>query len=176
MREGIAEEAANSTNHINPWAAKFGQGNHFNACDAAIFGLPNWPHAQQGQHLGNIIAIRAHGASAPNADANAARVAAFFPLIAPNQIISQVLTNLPSRCAWQRTRIDCIEIAACWQHMSHAASWRSTWPRWNIATIQAMQQAGNFGSRTFMQVRDKLGTNKFQGRDERLIPSCCARQ
>src|SRR5712691_3581527 len=69
IRKSVAEKAADAQGHVNAWSAKLGQRDHRDTCDASTLSLPDRAHAQQGQHLADVIAMRAHGGSAPDDNA-----------------------------------------------------------------------------------------------------------
>ena len=60
VRECVAEEAADTDGHVDAGAAEFVQGDRFERADAARRLVPHRTHAEQGQHLGDIVTGRAH--------------------------------------------------------------------------------------------------------------------
>src|SRR5262249_32736055 len=67
--KGITEKPTDAEGHVNARALKLCQWDHLHAGDASPLGLPDRTHAQQGQHLANVIAMRAHGGGTPDDNA-----------------------------------------------------------------------------------------------------------
>ena len=62
---------------------------------AAILVLPDGPHAEQGEDLGHVVAVGAHGAGAPDADADRLGIAAGLVAMTLEHFAGQLLADLP---------------------------------------------------------------------------------
>ncbi len=162
VREGVAEEAADPADHVDARAAQLGQRDDLDAQHAPVLGLPARAHAQQRQHLGDIVAGRAHGAGAPDADAHAGGVLAGLALVAVDQVVGQALPNLPGRHARQRARVDRVEVAAGRRHMGHAARWSAARPSRDMPAVQRVQQVRDLVVRALVQLGHDLGAGVGQ--------------
>ena len=70
IRKSVAEKTTDTQGHVDAWSAQLCQRDHLDASDASTLGLPDRTHAQQGQHLADVIAMRTHGGSAPDDNAH----------------------------------------------------------------------------------------------------------
>ena len=112
------------------------------ADDAAVLLLPDRPHAEQRQDLGHVVAVGAHGAGAPDADADRLGIGARLGAVALEHLAGQLLPDLPGGRRRQGARIDGVEVAARRQDVSHAARRRPARPGRDVAPVQAGQQIG----------------------------------
>lgn len=71
-----------------------GQRDRLDAEEAAVLRLPAGADTEQGKDLGDIIAVRAHGACAPDADADAFGVAGLVLEVALEQFAGKLLANV----------------------------------------------------------------------------------
>src|SRR5262245_63122646 len=69
IRKSVAEKTTDAQGHVDARSAQLCQRNHLDTGDASTLGLPDRPHTQQGQHLADVIAMGAHGRSAPDHNA-----------------------------------------------------------------------------------------------------------
>ena len=56
VREGVAEEAGDPHDHVDPGPAELGERDGFQPDDAARGLVPGRQHAEQGEHLGDVVA------------------------------------------------------------------------------------------------------------------------
>ena len=66
VREGVAEEAADAHGDVDARPAELLDGHHLEAGDPARGVVPDRPNPQQCQHFGDVVALGAHGAGAPD--------------------------------------------------------------------------------------------------------------
>ena len=105
-------------------------------------GLPHGAHAQQGQDFGHVVAVGAHGAGSPHAQAHALGIAAGLLEVAGQHLAGQLLAHFPGRLGGQGAGVHGVEIAARGQNVGHAPGGRATGPGRHVATREAVQQIG----------------------------------
>ena len=70
MRERVAEEAADAQRDVDPRPTQTLERNHRQIVDTARLRIPDRLDAEQRQHLGDVVALRAHLRGAPGAEAD----------------------------------------------------------------------------------------------------------
>ena len=78
VRERVPEEPGDAQRDVDPGAAEFGQREDLEAGDPARGVVPARAAADEREHLGDVVALRAHGRGAPHGQAHAARI---LPLV-----------------------------------------------------------------------------------------------
>ena len=167
VRERVPEKAADADGHVDARAAQFGQGDDLHPQQAAVFPLPDGPHAHQGQHLGHIIPVRAHVAGAPHADGHTFRVRARLAAVAFDNLPRQLLAHLPRGHRRHGTRVHRVEVAAGRQDVRVPPRRRAAGARRHKTALQSRQQVGNFVFR-LAQNGDKVGADEVQDGTEPL--------
>ena len=86
---------------------------------------------------GDVVAVGAHRAGAPDAEADAAPGSApVSRQVALEQLVGQLLPDLPGGLAGQRARVDGVEVAPGRQHVGHAARRRAARPGRDVAPVE----------------------------------------
>src|SRR5262249_25091917 len=97
VRKSVAKKTTDADSHVNARPTQFFQRDDLHSHQAPVFTLPHGTHAKQREDLGHVIAVRAHGARSPNADADALRISAVLFYVASETFAGQLLTDLPCR-------------------------------------------------------------------------------
>src|SRR5712692_3907192 len=140
MREGIAEKAGDAADHVDPRPSELLEWNRLDADQPSIFRLPARANAEQGEHLAEVVAVRAHGARPPDADADALGVAALVLKMPLQQLVGQLLADLLSGDTWQGTRFDGVEVTPGRQDVGHAAGRRTAGPGRHEVPVEGGEQ------------------------------------
>ena len=125
MRKRVAEEAADAQRDVDARTSERSSGIDREILNAARLRIPDRLDAEQRQHLGDVVAVRAHLRRAPGAEADHLRVAPLFGEVAVEHLARQLLADAPRGLRRQRARIDGVEVAAGRQHVRHAARRRA---------------------------------------------------
>src|SRR5450830_13185 len=166
LREGVAEESADARSDVDARALQLLQRYHFDAGDLAIARTPHRTNAEQAQNLRHVVAVRAHGAGAPDADGDALRIRAGFAQMALQHFACQLLADAPCRLRRHAARIDRIEIAAGRQDMRHAACRRAAWAGRHVTSCETEQEIANLVTGA-MQVGQELAAGEIEDAAQR---------
>ena len=71
--------------------------NHFESDDPPRLLVPDGSYAEQSQDLRDVVALGSHGCRPPHHDADRLRITALFFEIAPQQVVREPLSDLPTR-------------------------------------------------------------------------------
>ena len=140
VREGVAEEAGDAQGHVDARAAELLARHELEAGDAAGRLVPDRPHAEQPERLGDVVAGGAHRAGAPDHEPDRDRVLAVVGDVALEQRVAERAGHLPRAARRDRLGVDRVEVAAGRQHADEPAGRRAGRPGRHEAAGQAVQQ------------------------------------
>ena len=121
VRERVAEETRDAQCHVDARPAELRTRNDREAGDAARRLVPLRAYADEGEHLGDVVALRAHRGRTPDGEADAARVLARVGQVAFEQRRGERGADLPGVAGRDRLRVDGVEVAAGRQHVDQPA-------------------------------------------------------
>ena len=143
MWEGVAEEAADAQRHIDARPAELGQRHDLEAGDALGLLVPRGAHAEQGEGLGDVVAVGAHRRRAPQHEAHRPGMGAGLGEVALDDAVGQRRADLPRQPGRDRLRVDGVEVAAGRQHVGGAAARRAARPGRDVASAEPGEQVGD---------------------------------
>ena len=144
VRKRVAEEAADPQRDVDPGSSQPFERDHREVLNPPGLRIPDGLHAQQRQHLRDVVALRPHLRRAPGAEPDHLGVAALFREMAREHLAGELLADPPRRLRRNRPRIDGIEIPAGGQDVRHAARRRTGGARRNVATGQRIEHVVHF--------------------------------
>ena len=148
MREGVAEEAADAQRHVDAGPAELGQRHDLEAGDALGLLVPRRAHAEQGEGLGDVVAVGAHRRRAPQHEADGPGMGAGLGEVALDEAVGQGRADLPRQPGRDRLGVDGVEVAAGRQHVGGAAARRPARPGRDVAPGQPGEQVGDLVDRS----------------------------
>ena len=74
IRKSVPEEAADPDGDVDPRPAELLERDHLEARHPPRLLVPDGSDAEQGEYLGDVVALRPHGRRAPDHDADALRI------------------------------------------------------------------------------------------------------
>ena len=157
LREGVAEEAGDPHRHVDRAAGPARPaGSTSSPRTRRLSALPDRPHAEQVEDLGDVVAVGAHRRRAPDDDARPLRVARPpRPGTSSSSASASACADLPGGRRRDRVRVDGVEVAAGGQDVRHAARRRAARPGRHVLAVEAAQQV----ARSRRVVRRRSGTS-----------------
>ena len=134
--------------------------------NAARLRIPDRLHAEQRQHLGDVVALGSHLRRAPGADADHLRVAALFREMPGEHLVRELLADPPRRLRRHRPRIDGIEVPAGRQDVRHPARRRARRPGRHVAPGERVEHVIDFVGH-LLQRRHQRAAGEAQRRGHR---------
>ena len=119
-----------------------GERQHLDAGDAAGGLVPDRPHAEIGQRLGEIVAAGAQRGRRPEVDHERARILALILQVAAHDLLGGAHADHRGGARRNGARIDRGEIASGRQHVGAPARRRAGGARRHAASVERRQQRG----------------------------------
>ena len=141
-RRGRSRRCARSTSMRGRPSSS--SGHHLEADHAAGLVVPDRPDAQQREHLGDVVALGAHGAGAPDGEAD--RRAGSAPVSARwrrDQRVGQRRADVPRVARRDRLRVDRVEVPPGRQHVDQPAGRRPGRAGRDVAALERAQHVGH---------------------------------
>ena len=166
VRERVAEEAADAERDIDTRPAQTLERHDGQILNAARLRIPDGFHAEQRQHLGDVVTLGSHLRGAPGADADHLRVAALFLEMSGEHFVCELLADPPRGLGRNRPRIDGIEVSARRQDVRHPARGRARGPRRHVASGERVEHVIDFVGHK-LQRRNQRAAGEAQRRGHR---------
>ena len=145
--EGVAEEPGDAHGDVDPGPAELGQRDHLEALDPAGVGVPEGSHAEQGEDLGDVVALGAHVGRAPHHEADGAGIRAGLGHVAFDQPVGQRPADVPRQRRGHRLGVDGVEVATGRQHVGAAPRGCPAGAGGHVAAGEAGEQVGELVGR-----------------------------
>ena len=140
---------------VDPGPAQLRDGHDLEALDPAGVLVPDGADAEQGQRLGDVVALGAHVGGAPHDEPDGAGVVAGLGQVALDQPVGQGHADVPRQRRRDGLGVDGVEVAAGGQHVGAAAGGGAAGPGGDVAAGEPGEQVGELVGRA------------PQGRDQR---------
>jgi len=162
VRERITEEAADPHDHIDARPPELRERDDFQPGDAAAGVVPDRPHPEQRQHLGDVVPGGAHGGRAPHRQPHRGRPLPGVVAVVGQQGVGQLLAGVPGQPGRDRLGVDGVEVPAGRQGVEEPAQRGPARPGGHVPAVERVQHrvdlTGGGG-----QARDELGGREPEG-------------
>ena len=111
--------------------------------------------------------MRAHGARAPDAQSDTARIRAGFAQVPLDQLGGQLLTDAPRGLAGHAARVDGVEVAPGGQHVGHAARGGAARPGGDVLAVERVQEVLDLVLRRYSQLSQELVGDELERAQKR---------
>ena len=128
--------------------------------DPARHLVPARAHAEERQHLGDVVARRAHRRRAPHRETDRPRPLAGVGAVPGEQVVGEALPGLPGESGRDRLRVDGVEVAAGRQHVDETTQGRPRRTGRDVAAVERVEHRVDLARRAPAAAGRPRGTRR----------------